>query len=278
MLIIAAVFFLTSMDATIKFLSESYSVIQLVWIRYFGQTFLVTVLLFRHVSLLWKTRHPVLQVVRSLCLLGGTFCFFTGFINTDLVSATTILQTSPLVIAVLAHLVLGEKIGWQRILGIAVGLAGALVIIRPGTAVFSPYSLFSAGAAVCYAAFSILTRRLSRDENIWSSFLFTTAAGAVISTLIAPLSWQAPDLLDIPWFALAAVCGAAGHYLFIKAHFLAEASALAPFTYASLIFAAVNGAFLFGDIPDFWTITGVFVVVGSGLFVWYRETRPRAAC
>ena len=277
LLIVAAMFFLTSMDATVKFLSDGYSVIQLVWVRYFGQTLLVALLFWHRLALLAATKHPVLQTVRSLCLFGGTFCFFTGFIKVDLVSATTLLQTSPLIIAVLAHFLLGERVGWQRVLGIAIGLAGTLIIIRPGTSVFSPFSLFSVGAAVFYASFAILTRQLSRDENIWSSFLFTTAAGAVISTLIAPLSWQTPAIADIPLFMLAAVCGAAGHYLFIKAHFLAEATALAPFTYASLIFAAVNGALLFGDIPDILTLAGAATVVGSGLFVWYRESRQGSA-
>lgn len=276
-LVIAPAFFLTAMDAIVKFLSADFSVIQLVWVRYFGQTVLVTVLFWQHLHMLAKTKHPLLQCIRSFCLFGGTMCFFVGIANVDLISATTILQTSPLMIAILAHFMLSERLGLQRVLGISIGLIGTLVIIRPGTAVFSPYSLFSVGGAIFFSMFAILTRYLSRDEDIWSSFLFTTVAGAVISTIIVPFSWQMPTISDLPWFALLACCAAIGHLLFLKAHFLAEATVLAPFTYVALIFAAANGAVFFDNVPDILTIIGASIVVGSGLFVWHRETKSRAA-
>ena len=275
LMIFAAVFCLTSMDAVIKFLSDSYSVMQLVCFRYFGQTILVFIIFWRHLGLLFKSKHPLLQIVRSICLFAGTLCFINGFVNVDLMSATAILQTSPLIIAVMAHFMLKERVGWQRVLGIVIGLIGTLIIIRPGTSVFSTYSFYSVGAAFFYAAFSILTRRLSHDEDIWSSFLFTTTAGSIISLMIVPINWQTPTMIDIPWFTLAAIFGATGHYLFLKAHFLAEATALAPFTYATLIFAAINGALFFGDIPHLITIVGTIIVAGSGLFVWYRELKHK---
>lgn len=273
LLIVVAIFCLCTMDAIVKFLSNDYSVLQLVWVRYFGQTLLVAVLFWRHLNMVTKAKHPVLQTVRSLSLFTGTLFFFLGITNVDLMSATTILQTSPLIIAVLAHFILQERVGWQCMFGIALGLAGTLIIIRPGTSVFSPFSLYAFGGAISYATFAVLTRYLSRDENLWSSFLFTTLAGAVISTMIVPFSWQTPALSDIPWFALIILCAAAGHLLFIKAHFLAEATVLAPFTYVALIFATIYGAIFFTDAPDIWTLCGAAVVVGAGLFVWYRENR-----
>ncbi len=275
LLIIAAVFCLCGMDATVKFLSNEYSVLQLVWVRYFGQTLLVAVLFWQHLRMITQSKHPILQSLRSLSLFCASLFFFVGITKVDLVSATTILQTSPLIISVLAHFLLKERVGWQRVLGIVLGLTGTLVIIRPGTEVFSPYSLYALGGAIFYSTFAVLTRYLSKDENVWSSFLFTTLAGAVLSTLIVPFSWQTPALNDIPWFLLIAICAASGHWLFIKAHFLAEASALAPFTYVALIFATVNGFVFFADIPDSWTIIGASIVAGAGLFVWYRERRSR---
>lgn len=273
LLIVAAVFCLSTMDATVKFLSNDYSVLQLVWVRYFGQTLLVAILFWRYLHMITKSKHPVLQTVRSLSLFAGTLFFFLGITTFDLMSATTIFQTSPLIIAVLAHFILQERVGWQRIFGIVLGLAGTLIIIRPGTSVFSPFSLYAFAGAIFYATFAVLTRYLSRDEDLWSSFLFTTVAGAVISTIVVPFSWQTPTVSDLPWFTLIGLCAAAGHLLFIKAHFLAEATALAPFTYVALIFATIYGAIFFADIPDIWTLCGAAVVVGAGLFVWYRENR-----
>ncbi len=276
LLTIASMFCLTSMDATVKFLSSDYSVMQLVWVRYVGQTVLVVGLFWRRLPQITSTRHPWLQSLRSLCLFGGTICFFIGFINVDLVSATTILQTSPLFVALLAVFVLSERIGWVRLLGIGFGLVGTLIIIRPGTEVFSPYSIITLGAALCYASYSVLTRLLSRDESVWNSLLFTSLAGAIISTLFAPLFWKTPAVTDIPFFVLASVCGACGHLFLIMAHFRVDATVLAPFTYSSLIFATLYGAIIFGDFPNLMTIMGAMIVVGSGLLVWYRESQGKA--
>ena len=275
LLTVLALFFLCTMDAAVKSLSDTYTVIQMIWIRYVGQTVLAAALIWRHLPRIMRTRHPILHLLRSLFMFGGSFCFIYGYTNIDLASATTILQTSPLFIAIGAHFVLKEKLGLRRVVGIAVGLVGTLVIIRPGTEVFSHYSLFPLCAAVGYSGYAIATRFLSRDEGVWTSFFYTTLLGTLIASFIVPFNWQAPDPSDLPWFLVVIVFGAAGQYFLIRSLFLVEATVVAPFTYSALIFAAIYGAAVFGEFPDMWTWIGAAVISASGLFVWYRENRAQ---
>ncbi|MCY3877657.1 MAG: DMT family transporter [Rhodobacteraceae bacterium] len=273
MLTVAAIFCLSTMDATVKSLTDTNPVLQMVWIRYTGQTLLVAFLIRRQLKTVLHTRHAFLHLLRSFLLFFGTFCFFTGFSKIELASATTILQTSPLFIALGAHFVLGEKLGWQRVAGVVIGLAGTLVIMRPGTDLFSIYSVYPLGAAIGYSGYAIVTRLLSRDEGIWTSFFYTTLLGSVFSSIAVPFVWVTPEVSDMPWFLVLTIFGAAGQYLLIRSLFLVEATIVAPFTYVALVFAALHGALFFDEFPDFWTYIGAAIVAGSGLFVWYRESQ-----
>ena len=269
---IAAIFCLTSMDAVVKSLSGRYEIFQLVWIRYAGQMVLASLLVWRQLGWRVRTRSPGIQFLRSTFLLVGTVCFFIGFSNIDLAAATAILMMNPVFIAAGAYFVLGERLGWRRMLGVFAGLAGAMIIIRPGTAVFSPYALFPLAAAISYSAYAITTRFLSRSEDITSSFFFTTILGAVLATAIVPFYWTIPAVGDLLPMTVLALLGTAGQYLMIRALFLAEASVVAPFGYLGLIYSAFYGMIFFAEFPDLWTILGAIVVVASGLYIWFRET------
>ena len=275
-LTVLAIFFLSTMDATVKSLTDTDSVMQVVWARYTGQTVLAAALIWRHLPRIMRTRHPILHLLRALFLFGGSFCFVYGYSNIDLASATAILQTSPLFLAIGAHFFLKEKLGLQRITGIIIGLAGTLIIIRPGTEVFSYHSLFPLGAAAGYSGYAVATRFISRDEGIWTSFFYTALLGAVFASCIVPFYWEAPDPSDLPWYLVVIVFGSAGQYFLIRSLFLVEATIVAPFTYVSLVFAGIYGAAVFGEYPDFWAWAGAAIIAASGLFVWYRENRAQS--
>ncbi len=271
-MMVLAVLCLSSMDAVVKGLSTRYDVMQLVWVRYVGQTLLAGLLVWRTPGVTLRTRNPKLQVFRSALIYIGSVSFFIGFSNIDLAAATAILQINPLIIAIAAWFFLGERFGWRRMLGVCIGLAGAMVIIRPGTSVFSPYSVFPLIAALSFSGYAIATRFLSRSEDISASFFFTTIVGTVLASIIAPFHWTSPELSDIAPMAFVAVLGAAGQYLIIRALFLAEASVVSPFGYMALVFSAMYGMIFFDEFPDLWTYVGALVVAGSGLYIWHRET------
>ena len=269
---VTAVFFLAGLDAVAKFLMQTYDVVQVVWVRYAGQTIIVMLVLGRNLPQALQTRHPVIQLVRSLFLVIATATFFFGLTQIELAATVAILQVNPLFVSVGAYLVLGERFGWRRMLGVVGGLLGALIIIRPGTSVFSPYALLPLIAAASYASYSIATRLLSRDESVWTNLFYTTAVGCVLTTLAVPFFWTTPDLEGLVFMVIAGIFATLGQYFIIRALFAAEASVVAPFGYASLIFAAILGLAFFREIPDIWTAGGAALIVGSGVYVWHRES------
>ena len=273
LLMITALMCLTAMDSVIKHLSGSYHELQLVWIRYAGQTVIAVAFVAWRSPGAFKTRNPGLQVLRSLFLFFATLSFFIGLANIDLAAATAILQSSPILVAVAAYFFLGESLGWRKLAGVMGGLMGVFIIIRPGTDVFDPYALFPALAAVGFTGYTVVTRLLSNREDIWTSFVYTAALGGVVASIVVPFFWTPPGLADAGLMILVAMLGAAGQFMIIRSLFLAEASIVTPFGYVSVLFAAIVGMIVFNEYPDHWTYVGAAVIVLSGLYIWHRESR-----
>ena len=276
LLMVLGIFFLSTMDAVAKSLSERYEIMQIVWARYAGQTLLVFALLRAKSGSFFRTRHLPLQIARSSMLFAATVCFFSGISLAGLAEATALLQLSPLLLTLGAFLFLRESFGPLRFAGVCAGLAGALVIIRPGTEVFSIYSVLPLAAAALFSGYALMTRFLSRDEHTWTNFLYTTCFGTAIATFVVPFYWETPGLADAGIMLGMSILGGMGQYAMIRAFFFAEASALASFGYTALVFAGFYGMVFFGESPDAWSIAGAAIVVGAGLFVWKREAAGSA--
>ncbi len=153
----------------------------------------MTLFLLPRLGTVVRTRRPGLHFLRSLFLLMATTAFFFAISRMGLAEATAIIDVNPVLITLGAALFLGEKFGPRRALGIGAALIGALIIIRPGSAVFSPTALLPLIAAVCFASFAITTRFLGRNENIWTSLFYTALLGAIVlSVLVIPV-WVRPD-------------------------------------------------------------------------------------
>ncbi len=266
-----AILILTSMDATVKYLSSDYEILNLVWVRYLGQTLVVLVIVIPRLKSTLTTNQLGLQLARSLFLFLATICFFIGISSIEFGAATAILQINPLFVVLAAHYLLGESLGWQKILGVCVGLLGALIIIRPGTDVFSPYALYPIGAALGFSGYFIATKYLSKTETIWSSLFYTTLIGAIASSLIVPFYWTTPTFGDLKFFGMISILGTVGQLLIIYSLFKAHASVLSPFTYASIIYATIFGMIFFNEFPDFWTYFGAIVIILAGLYIWWYE-------
>lgn len=274
-MIIFAAFFWTCIDVVVKALSGDYHAAQLVWIRCAGQAVIaVTLVGLRHPGAM-RTNNLPLQVVRSLMLLFATFTYFIGLGRVELAVAAAVVQVNPLIIVIAAYFLLNESLGWKKLLGVGIGLLGAVAIIRPGASAFNPYAFFPLAAAAGYAGYTILTRQLSKSESVWTNFLYTPVVGFVFSALLVPFFWTTPSLPDFGLMMLAAAFGACGQYLVVKALFIAEASVVSPFTYSALVFAATFGIVLFGEFPDIWTYAGSAMIVISGLLIWRIESKRR---
>jgi len=269
---LGAVFLFTVMDAIAKQLTREVGLIQTIWVRYTGQALLVFLIVLPRLREVAKSQYPKLQLLRSVVLMAATCLFFLSISKIGLAEATAIMDINPVLITLGACLFLGEKIGPRRILGIIASMIGALIIIRPGTDVFTIYAVLPLIAAVCYTTYNLTTRFVGNRESPWTSLLYSALFGAVVFSCIVPFFWQPVSLFAAALMVLLSFCGTFSQLFLIRALAIGEASLLAPFAYVGLIYATIWGLIFFGEFPDAWSIIGAIIIAISGFYVWYRDT------
>jgi drug/metabolite transporter (DMT)-like permease len=266
-----AVIWFVVLDTFAKYLIQTYPVVQVIWARFFFHTLLVLMLMRTKipggiVSKTWK-----LQGTRSIAMLITTTLFFIGLSRVQLATASTIMFLSPIFVTILAIPMLGESVGFRRWIGVLIGFMGALIIVRPNSISFDVGLLYILAAAFSHAFYQIFTRRVRMYDHALTSLLYTGLIGALITSLIVPFYWVSVNPLDWFLFAFLGLAGSVGHLCFIRAFSLAPASVVAPLSYTSLIWATVSGYIFFADLPDRWVIIGGALIIGSGLYIFYRE-------
>ena len=269
---LGAVFLFTVMDAIAKQLTKEVGLIQTIWVRYTGQALLVFLIVLPRLREVAKSQYPKLQLLRSVVLMAATCLFFLSISKIGLAEATAIMDINPVLITLGAFLFLGEKIGPRRILGIIASMIGALIIIRPGTDVFTVYAVLPLVAAVCYTTYNLTTRFVGNRESPWTSLLYSAMFGAVVFSCMVPFFWQPVSLFSAGLMVLLSLCGTFSQLFLIRALAIGEASLLAPFAYVGLIYATIWGLVFFGEFPDEWSIIGAIIIAISGFYVWYRDT------
>ena len=275
LLMIGAVFCFASMDATAKYLMKEIGPAQTIWARYTVQAVIVTVLILPKINVYGRTNYPKLQFLRSVALMMATTLFFFAFSKLGLAEASAIFNISPVLITLGAFLFLREQIGPRRLIGIIVSLLGALLIIRPGTGVFSIYALLPLGAAIFYSTYSLATRFVGTDESPWTSLFYSAIFGAICYSIYIAFHWNPMSNNAILLTIIIGLFGTAGHICLIRALTLGEASLVAPFIYTNLLFTTIWGFVLFSNLPDFWTIVGALIIVAAGIYVWARDRAVR---
>ena len=276
-LMLAGIFLFSAMDTVAKLLTARFDVLQVVWARYAGQMFVVLIILAPRLRTLFRTRHLGLQLLRSAFLFTATWCFFTSLSFMEIGPATAVMNIHPVLLTVGAALFLRERLGARRIIGIALALTGAMIILRPGSEVMTWSSLLPLAAGACYASYALTTRFLGRDESVLTSFLYSALIGTIAATVLVVPVWQAPEASDWGIFLGLGIIGAAGQFLLIRALTVAEAGAVAPFGYSGVLYSTIWGLLVFSDVPDATTILGALVIVGAGVYVWHRENRAATA-
>ncbi len=261
------------MDATIKWLTSDYSVMQVVMFRsWFGLPLLCLIALHGGGFKALKTSRPSLHFGRYLLVLALSFGFFWALSQMKLVDAIAITFAAPIIITALSVPILKESVGLHRWLAIAAGFCGVLVMLRPGTGVFQWAALVVVGSAVVYALLMITTRAFKSVESTASLMLYPQLGMSITGIICAPFFWVTPDLADIGLFALAGVFGSTGVMCVTQAFRLGPAAVISPFEYSALIWATLLGYLLWGELPDAMTLTGAAIVISSGLYLIYRET------
>ena len=279
-LMVAAMFVVPWMDAIAKHLAQSLAPAQVTWGRFLFQTLLLLPLMLVGGRPVWDGRlglHAARGVMMALAIL----CLVWGLKYLPLANAIAIFFVEPLILTLFGLLFLGESVGWRRLLAVAVGLGGALVVIRPNWALFGWAAVLPLGTAVFFAGYLALTRHMAVTGDavvlqFWAGLFgalvltATQLAGAAGVESLAP-AWPSP----VQWLLMVAMGALSilGHMLIAHAFRRASAGILAPFQYMEIISATALGLLLFGDFPDAMTLAGTAVIIGSGLYVFHRERK-----
>ena len=264
-------FWFVTLDSTAKYLMQSYPVTQVIWARFFFHVIFVVLLMGRQLGALVRSQSFTHQSLRSLFMFTTTVLFFVGISFLPLATAATIMFMAPVILTILSIPLLGEKVGPRRWVGIAIGFAGAVVIMRPGSESFQLSLLIVLAAAFTHAIYQIFTRKLGTRDKPITSLFYTGITGALAMTAVAPFYWQPVAAADWPLFVFAGIAGGIGHLCLIRAFRQAPASVVAPFSYSSLLWATAFGYLLFDDLPDAWTLGGAAMIIASGLYIFHRE-------
>jgi len=268
---------LSGMDGMGKYLAMGAPVLMVIWGRYFFHTaitFIVYAGRTRSFKFL-KSQKPGLQFLRASSLFIATSMFYFALTMMPLGDAAAIQFLAPVLVTAFSGLFLGEEVGLRRWGAVVCGFIGVLLVARPGSGVLGFVALLPLGTAVFLAAYMMLTRSIRDQDSPAATTFYSTAVGALALSVIVPFHWQPLSTHEWGVMVTMGASGALGHFFLVKAFHAAEASMLAPFTYAQVVAAIIWGMILFGDIPSFWTLAGASLVVGSGVYVWYRERALR---
>jgi len=272
-LVVSAMFIFATQDAITKTLAASYSVPQILWVRFVFYALFALAFSARKRPLrqCLKSNAPWLQVARSLLIVTEIGMFIVAIRYMTLAEMHALLATFPLMVTGIAALFLGERVGIRRWSAVFAGFIGVLIIIRPGIIEIKPAVFLALLTALMFAGYNVLTRLVAKYDDGETSTVYMALIGAVVLTCIGPFYWIDPPLVDWLWLICLSITAASGHFLLIKALEAAPAATLQPFNYTLLVFATVIGYLFFDNLPDFWTVVGASVVVGSGLYTIYRE-------
>ena len=265
-------------DAFMKSLSGDIPLFQAVLLRWIVAIICLTIMcrVMDQLHFNMPRRDWGLILLRTLGEVGGTYFFLTALFHMPIANVSAILQALPLAVSLAATLFLGEALGWRRFAAIAIGFVGVVLIIQPGGADFSSYSIYALIAVACITLRDLAVRRMSVQVPVVFVALIAaigvTALGAIGLLFI---TWQPMSATSAMQIGGATICLIFGYIFSVSAMRSGEISFVAPFRYTSLLVALILGMAVFNEWPNVLTVLGASIVVATGLFTLWRERRLR---
>lgn len=268
-MIMTAVAMFTVMDAMAKYLSRYYPVPGIVWARYAFHLLFVLVILGPRMKLgLVRTKRPGLQIVRGMLLAASSMLFFSALKFMPMAEASSISFVAPMLVTLLGVILLKEKVEPARWVAVAAGFIGVLIIIRPGSGIFAWVAVLPLATAATFAGYQILTRKLAGVDSPYTSLFYSGLIGTVMLAVVLPFQWTTPaTIVHALMLPTIGFIGGMSHLILIRAYDQAAVSTLAPFSYTQLIWVILIGYLVFGDFPDRWSLTGIGVIMASGIYM-----------
>jgi len=270
---LAATFLFVLMHGAIRNIANEIDPFEIAFIRnLFGLIFLAPVFL-RHGMAPLRTWNFRMHFWRAVINLINMVAFYFGLSLTPLAEATALNFTAPLFATLLATVFLGETFRIRRTVALAVGFAGAIIILRPGVEAINPGALFVIFAAVLWGGIMIMIKLMARTDSSLTITVWVLILMTVMSFPPALFVWQTPTATQFGWLAFIAVTGTIGQLMLAQALKEAEATSIMPIDFFRLIWAAVIGYFAFAEIPDIFTWTGGIMIFGSATYIAFREKK-----
>jgi len=260
-------------DTIAKKLAGEVPIVQITWTRYIVFVLMAFMLTTRISGASFFVRQPWLQVARGMCLVCSSMLFVLGIRDVGLAEAATIGFIGPIIVTFLSIPLLGEKVDARRWIALAAGMAGVLVVLRPGTGTFQPEGLYRVASAMFWAVGVILTRRMTRTERAETTMFWSAVSGFVVLCAIIPFHFVTPTPMQLILSLGQGVLSSLGQWLVILSLRFTPVSTLAPYSYMQLLYMTAAGFLAFGALPDQWTLIGAGIIVCSGLYTAQRERR-----
>lgn len=274
LLMMASMLCFTANDVFVKLTGGAVPLFQFLFLRGILSTLMVLGVAqsFGALRFSMKRSDWVIVMIRCVAEIATAYFFLTALFHMPLANITAILQILPLTVTLGAAIFFSEVIGWRRMIAIAIGFCGMLLIVRPGAEGFNVWSVYALCAMVCVTIRDLVTRKLSRDvASMTVTFVVSFSVMAFSGVVTAMNPWVAISTMNL-WMILgSSFCILGGYFFSIQVMRAGDVGFIAPFRYVSLVIALFAGWFLFDEWPEAITLVGAAIVVGTGLFTLYRE-------
>lgn len=272
-LMISAVSLFSVMDSGAKYLAERYPFLLVTWARFYFNVLVMVIVLGPVFRLrLIRTQRPRIQIIRGVALGLSSVMFVASLPHMLLADASAVTFVTPMLVTLGAVFAFGQRAPSGTWVALAVSFFGVLLVIQPGGSTFTWWALLPLGTAVCAATYQLLTSRVAGIDSGTTSLFIGALVALVLLTIPVLFVWEWPrNTTDAILFVGIGTMGALSHYLIIRSFEYAPAATLAPFAYLQIVAALTLGAIVFGDFPGPLAITGIGLIVATGVVMALRQ-------
>ncbi len=265
----------SALAATVRHLSFEMDPLVILFFRMFIAQVLLLPWLYKHGLTVLRTQHLKLHAVRAMFTCGAMVSSFMAWSMISLADVTALSFLAPIFATAGAALILGETVRARRWVATIIGFIGAMIILRPGMMSMELGHWLALAFAGFMACTILAVKRLSDTEHPFTVVFYVGLFVTPVSLALALPVWQWPAAHLWPWLLMLGPLAAGGHIMFVKALACADASAILPFDFLRLPFAALFGWLAFGEISDIWTWVGAAVIFSSTFYISRREAQLR---
>ena len=275
---VAGTLLLTSQDGITKWLTADFHAGEILFYRGIWMFPVLAILIHRNGGMkTLRLKQPSGVILRGMAALTASVFVTVSLMRLPLAETMALVFIAPLLLTASSPFLLREEVGWQRWMAVLVGFAGVLLIIQPGPDGFNSWVIFALLAALGSASRDIITRRLGTHDSAATVMFYTSIIALIAGAVTLPFGTHWPDPGQWGLFILGGIMVTFAHLLIVMSLQMAAAAVVSPLKYLSLVWSALIGFMVWGDIPGPMKMTGAALVVLAGLFIFYRETKAQPA-